>query len=113
MAGRGRAPKAAGARVNHHAPLRGEWKSTSDVGWQHGAIPEPPDGLLPASVNAWQTWFSAWWAAHWIPGDVPGLRVLIRLYDLVLRGQSARAPELRQWLDTYGISPKGQQDRRW
>jgi hypothetical protein len=24
-----------------------------------------------------------------------------------------RATELRYWLDAYGVTPKGQQDRRW
>lgn len=45
--------------------------------------------------------------------DLPGLRVLVKLYDEVGRGEFVRAGELRLWMDTYGLTPKGQQDRRW
>lgn len=55
----------------------------------------------------------AWFAAFWKPEDLPGLRQLIRLYDEVERGEFQRASELRLQMDTYGITPKGQQDRRW
>lgn len=94
-------------------PARGDWKPAPGVGWQFGAIPKPPDGLLAPSRTAWSTWFRAWFAAHWTPDDVPGLRQIVRLYDQVERGEFQRAAELRMMLDTYGISPKGQQDRRW
>ena len=68
---------------------------------------------MPSSVAAWKTWFGAWWASYWGPGDVPGLCVLVRLYDAVERGDFARASEYRLWADNYGITPKGRQDRRW
>lgn len=68
---------------------------------------------MPASVEAWRVWFAAWFAAHWTPDDLPGLRQLARLYDQVERGEFQRAAELRLQMDTYGITPKGQQDRRW
>jgi hypothetical protein len=55
----------------------------------------------------------AWFAAFWAPEDLPALRTLVRLYDQVERGEFHRAPELRIEMDTYGITPKGQQDRRW
>jgi hypothetical protein len=55
----------------------------------------------------------SWVAAHWTPGDLPGLALLIRLYDATERGQLVRAGELRMWLDSYGLTPKGVQDRRW
>jgi hypothetical protein len=55
----------------------------------------------------------SWFAAHWTPDDLPGLQVVIRLYDEVAKGQMHRATELRVQMDTYGITPKGQQDRRW
>jgi hypothetical protein len=35
------------------------------------------------------------------------------VYDQVERGEFQRAGELRLQMDTYGITPKGQQDRRW
>jgi len=44
---------------------------------------------------------------------VPALRQVIRLYDAVERGELTRASELRQAEDNWGITPKGQQDRRW
>jgi hypothetical protein len=112
MAGRGPAPKPDGERRRRAKPTR-DWKPTPGTGWQHGDLPDPPDGLLKASREAWHTWLTAWFAAHWTPADLPGLRHLIRLYDQVERGEFQRASELRLSMDTYGISPKGQQDRRW
>lgn len=106
-------PKDPKERRRRNVPERGEWKATEGVGWQHGELPKPPDGLLKASREAWHTWLTAWFAAHWSPSDLPGLRHLIRLYDQVERGEFQRASELRLSMDTYGITPKGQQDRRW
>jgi hypothetical protein len=68
---------------------------------------------MPASTEAWRTWMASWFAAHWSPDDLPGLRVVILLHDQVMRGEYQRANELRLQMDTYGITPKGQQDRRW
>jgi hypothetical protein len=68
---------------------------------------------MPAAVEAWNVWGAAWFAAFWTPDDLPGLRQLVRLYDQVERGMFQRAAELRLQMDTYGITPKGQQDRRW
>ena len=111
MAGRGRAPKE--DRVNHHDLTRGGLTAAAAVGWQHGEIPAAPDGLMQASLDAWAVWLGAWFAAFWTPADVPGLRQMIRLYDQVERGEFQRAGELRLTMDTYGVTPKGQQDRRW
>lgn len=114
MAGRGPAPKAAALRRNKsEKPVRGDWSPTPGVGWQPGPIPAAPDGLLEPSRQAWTTWMAAWFASHWSLDDLPGLRVLVRLYDQVERGEYQRAGELRLQMDTYGITPKGQQDRRW
>ena len=110
MAGRGPAPKA--QRYRRTAPVRGDWTPSPDGGWQHD-LPKAPTDITPATERMWQDWFRAWWAGHWTPDDVPMLRFIIRLYDRVLRGDLKRLPELRQWLDAYGITPKGQQDRRW
>lgn len=112
MAGRGRTPKEA-RRNASDVPIRGEWQPTTTTGWQHGDIPEPPDGLLAPSLGAWDTWMKAWFAVHWTPDDLPGLRQLVRTYDQVERNEFQRGPELRLLMDTYGITPKGQQDRRW
>lgn len=111
MAGRGKAPR---EQVVEKKPLlRGEPQSAVGVGWQHGDVPECPPGLMPAAELAWVTWLGAWFAAFWTPADVPGLRQMIRLYDQVERGEFHRAGELRLQMDTYGVTPKGQQDRRW
>jgi hypothetical protein len=68
---------------------------------------------MPASAEAWSTWMGGWFAAHWGPEDLPGLRQVVRLYDQVERGAFQRAGEVRLQMDGYGITPKGQQARRW
>jgi hypothetical protein len=111
MAGRGPAPK--NDRVRRADPERGEAAAVDGVGWQHGDVPVPPDGLKDASLATWATWMGSWFAAFWSPEDVPGLHIVILLFDQVQRGEYQRATELRLAMDTYGITPKGQQDRRW
>jgi hypothetical protein len=110
MAGRGPAPKP--ERYRRGTPSRGEWKPSPDGGWQYD-LPEPPPGISPTAAAVWEGWFKSWWAANWSQDDLPALRFVIRLYDRVTRGDVKRAAELRQWMDSYGITPKGQQDRRW
>jgi hypothetical protein len=112
MAGKGPPPKTSRRRAN--APERGDWVPTEGTGWQHGPkVPPMPAGLMPRSRKAWRTWFRSWFASHWTPADLPALEQVIRLYDQVERGEYQRATELRMMMDTYGITPKGQQDRRW
>lgn len=113
MAGKGPPPKDPEARRGRAKPVRGDWQPSPGVGWQHGAIPPFPRGITTQSQHAWRTWFTAWYAAHWTPSDLPSLRQLVRLYDAVERGDLVRATELRLAQDTWGITPKGQQDRRW
>ncbi len=112
MSGRGRTPKDH-RRNPADIPKRGEWQPASGIGWQHGPIPAPPEGLTEPAHQAWQTWMGSWFAAHWAPGDVPGLYVVIRLYNEVVLGRFQRSTELRLWMDTFGVTPKGQADRRW
>ena len=110
----GPAPKMNRRRRN--VPELGEWRATDSVGWQHGEIPDPPDGLKDASLEAWQTWFRSWFASHWTPDDVPGLVLVIRMYDDVLRGSQTKAADrasLHAWMRSYGITPDGQQKLRW
>ena len=111
MAGRGRPPK--DGRVNKSELVRGDVQTAETAGWRHGDVPAPPDGLMQASIDTWNDWFAAWFALFWIPADVRALRQTIRLYDQVERGRFQRHPELRLMMDTYGVTPKGQQDRRW
>ena len=110
MAGRGPAPDP--NRLRSGTPTRGDWTPSPDGGWQHD-IPAPPPGISPAAVEVWDGWFRAWWAGNWTPDDVPALLFVIRLWDRVNRGDVKRAGELRQWMDGYGLTPKGQMDRRW
>ena len=110
MAGRGPAPKE--DKVNRVAPTRGDVRQAAAPCWV-GDVPEPPEGLMQASADAWAVWFGSWFAAFWTASDVPGIRQMIRLYDQVERGEFGRAGELRLQMDTYGVTPKGQQDRRW
>lgn len=106
-------PAPAQQRRRRNVPARGDWKRSAKVGWQHGEIPSPGGRLRKATRAAWDTWFRAWFAAHWTPDDLPGLRLVARLYNAVEGGDLARAAELRLEMDGYGITPKGQQDRRW
>jgi hypothetical protein len=76
-------------------------------------LPKPPAGLSPESVRVWRGRFTAWWAGRWTTDDVPQLRLLIRLHDRVAQGDVGLLPELRRWLELYGITPGGQQARRW
>lgn len=112
MPGRGPAPKTEGRR-RANEPARGDWVTSEAVGWQHGDMPRPPAKMTRAARDAWFAWMESWVAAHWLPTDLPGLRQLIRLYDQVERGEFQRHAELRLAMDTYGLTPKGQQDRRW
>lgn len=100
-------------RRRRNTPVRGDWKATPGVGWQHGQIPTPPPGLMPATVATWQTWMRSWFASNWTPDYLPQLTATIRLYDAFERGDFKSVTELRQWMDGCGITFKGQQDRRW
>jgi hypothetical protein len=111
LAGRGPSPKHERSRTG--APERGEWTTPTGTGWQHGKTPAMPSGLKRETQVAWRAWMRSWFAAFWTPADLPGLRIVILLYDQVQRGDHHRAAELRLQMDTYGITPKGQQDRRW
>lgn len=108
-------PAPAANRRRRNAPARGDWRSDQAIGWQHGEVPPPPARLNAAAKVAWATWMAAWFAAHWTPDDIPGLRVLSQLYSFVASGKAKAGDrsELRQQMDAYGITPKGQQDRRW
>ena len=109
----GPAPKLPDERRRRNKPAAGEWVHAPGVGWRHGSVPKPPTGLLKASREAWSVWFAAWFASFWSPDDLPALRTVVRLYDAVERGELQRAPELRQQMDAFGVTPKGRQVLRW
>lgn len=113
MAGRGPAPKL-DRRNKSDVPQRGEWQAAAGVGWQHGEIPACP-ARGSAARATWAAWMGSWFAAHWAPEDLPGLRLVIRLWEKADAGRASGSErsELRQLMDSYGITPKGQQDRRW
>lgn len=130
MAGRGPAPKTQRRRTAE--PARGDWQATPGIGWQHGPIPPAPEGVHADTRVAWDVWMRSWFAAHWTPDDLPGLEhvaslhseVRVAFHEPFIESENARgdriyfrrpspATELRQMMDSYGITPKGQQDRRW
>lgn len=108
-------PAPAEKRRRRNVPARGDWKPAPGEGWQHGEIPAPPDGLLLGSLEAWVTWFSAWFAVHWTKDMLPGLRLVILAYDEVLRGgvKAADRTALHALMRAYGITPDGQSALRW
>jgi hypothetical protein len=109
----GPAPKLYRRRRN--TPAGGEWQHAPAEGWRWGPVPNPPEGLTEASNEAWRQWFSGWVSAFWSPSDVYVLQIVVRLYDRCERGV-AKATEWREltaWLNGYGLTPKGRQQRRW
>lgn len=136
MAGRGPAPAANRRRRNK--PARGEWHPTPGFGWQHGPNPRPEreEALSAESIRAWDSWMASWMASHWTLADLAGLSVTIHLLEqtvdyqrepfiekdyITVKGEVKKTwvvkpnpvSELRQLMDSYGLTHKGQQDRRW
>lgn len=108
----GPAPKLERRRRN--VPARGEWQAAAGYGWQHGETPKPPSGLSAAARKKWGEWMAGWPASFWHPDDLSGLEVAIRLYDRQLVNPStSQANVLGQWMDRYGLTPKGLQERHW
>lgn len=112
MAGRGPAPSESRRRTN--APERGDWQASPTAGWQHGEIPPCPVRGKRA-VETWSVWMASWFAAHWLPEDLPVLELVIKLWARADNGRASGSErsELRQLMDSCGITRKGQQDRRW
>ena len=112
MAGRGPAPKENRRRAN--VPERGEYSAVPVTGWRHGDIPPCPARSTAARAT-WASWMGSWFASHWSPEDLPNLRLVIRLWSKCDAGKAtgSERSELRQLMDSYGITLKGQQDRRW
>jgi hypothetical protein len=100
-------------RRRRNKPASGEWKTAKALGWQFGAVPEPPDGLLMVSKTTWTRWFTGWWAAFWVPEDLSGLETVIMLFDATRRGELQRSAELRMSMDAWGLTPHGRQMLHW
>ena len=111
MSRTGRPPKDPGQRVNRNQQ-KYPWNFAEGEGWQHGELPEPPEGLRPESIDAWEAWFTGWWAAFYNEQDVPQLRLAIQEFDSVVRGQKS-LKDILPVLDRWGITEKGRQDNRW
>jgi hypothetical protein len=107
-------PKPPEQRTGRHVPRAGEWQHAPATGWQHGAVPKPPTGIGRQARAAWPQWFGSWVASFWRPEDVHALRAAILLYDSMLEKPTpSTATALGQYLDRFGLTPKGLQDRRW
>lgn len=89
-----------------------KWQLAEHEGWQHGKVPPCPKGLSIHGQKAWKTWMNAWWACFYTPDDLPGLQLLVTLYDKVLLEQ-IDVTKITPLLDRYGITPKARQDLRW
>ncbi len=100
-------------RRRRNKPAGGEWRPAQGRGWQGDTIPDPPDGLMTASRQTWDSWFKGWWAANWTLDYLPQIRKAIQLYDQTERGEFKAVSELRQWMDGIGVTFKGQQMLRW
>ena len=55
---------------------------------------------------------NAWWASFYSKEDLPGLELLVFLYDKVML-ELIDVTKIMPLLDRYGITPKGRQDLRW
>jgi hypothetical protein len=102
-------------RSRRYRPPAREWRRLTVSGWQHGAVPEPPDGLSERGRAAWRTWFASWVAAFWAPMDVPGLRIVARVVDRAHRSGATvtQRREAVAFMSTYGLTPKGRRKLRW
>lgn len=102
-------------RRRRTAPRAGEWQAIPDGGWR-GKIPPAPEGLTAETQQAWQEWFSGPVAAMWTEDDLPGLQIGARTFDVAFtRGKSSLRlrKEAWAWLNSYGLTPKGYDMRRW
>jgi hypothetical protein len=106
MAGRGRPPKSAGSRRNHHDPQRGDWVEVR--GDERQRIPK-----LPARGKGRGVWSDPV-SKMWREADHDLVLHLADVYEeWVRQGTASLASETRQLRDNLGLSPKGRQDRRW
>ena len=89
-----------------------QWTVAENEGWQHGKVPPCPKGLSAHGQRAWKTWMNAWWASFYSAEDLPGLQLLVLLYDKVML-EIIDVTKIMPLLDRDGITPKGRQDLRW
>jgi hypothetical protein len=88
------------------------WNVAEVEGWQFGELPPCPPNLSPIGRKAWATWLGSWWASFYSLEDLPGLELLVTLYDDAMT-QSRNYTKLFPLMDRYGITPKARQELRW
>jgi hypothetical protein len=113
MAGRGPAPKQREQRRNRAQKTAGDWVQLPSEGYQ-GPIPSLAGLELSNSTHEW--WKTIWrspMASQWNQGDVPALKELAMLRELLLDGKVSVAAEVRLRSDSFGLTPAGRQQRRW
>lgn len=124
MAGRGPAPKPKDLRVNRVKPKRGEWQILPAEPFKgtRPPLPKVTGGLLAATKNTWEIWWSSPMAHMWTRAEWPTLIRLIVMVDRVTRalnrgefftGFASMNTEIRQIQDHLGLSEKGRRDLRW
>ena len=112
MAGTGRKPKPQSERRNRAAPQRGDWK---DLAPHENPVPEMPQGdFSERTIRVWRAWWEDPVSAEWGSADVTLVETLAYTYEEWARnGGPALVTQVRQQMDTLGLTPKGRQDRRW
>ena len=113
MPGRGPAPKPREQRRDRHKKQAGDWVQLPPEGYQ-GPIPALAGlGLSNSTLEWWKTIWRSPMATQWSEGDVPALKELAMLRELLLDGKMSVAAEVRLRSDSFGLTPAGRQQRRW
>jgi hypothetical protein len=113
MPGRGPAPKPREQRRDRHKKQAGDWVQLPPGGYQ-GPIPSLAGvGLSDSTYEWWKTIWRSPMATQWTEGDVPALKELAMLRELLLDGKMSVAAEVRLRSDSFGLTPAGRQQRRW
>jgi hypothetical protein len=107
----GPAPADPSRRRRRNTPARGEWVDLD-------LLVAPVLGDLPCgdwhprTRALWDAWRADPVTATWTPADCGAAVELAHLVDLVVRGRSKLAPEMRLRMDGLGLTAKGRRDLR-
>ena len=106
-------PKPKDQRRNRNPKMAGDWVQLPNDGYQ-GSIPSVAGlGLNRASQRWWRAIWRSPMATQWVEGDIPALKELAILRQLLMNGQVSVAAEVRLRSDQFGLTPAGRQHRRW
>ena len=108
----GKKPLPESERVDKRVRQAVPWKYADGIGWRHGKIPAAPSGLSATARKTWRIWMGSWWASFYEAEDLPGLELLIRIYDRVL-AEELDPPKLYPLMERYGITPNARINLRW